>query len=679
MKRAKPRSKQSPSLKRAKPTQRAGIKRKRAAKSKTKSRTDLPRASGTGHGKKRQRATSLALRNDDDNARSQAQHPDGTPAPEVQRTVLLPQPDLLTRARQPSIDAKDFCARALSYCLRVLSLHPSLPAIPACKWIRLACQRHLDDLDRQPDPVYPWAFYEELGNRVCRFIEHLPHIKGQWKSRIKEGQAKNVELEDWQCFLLTSLFGWVDRVTRIRRFRKALVLTPRKNGKTFLAAAVGLYLLCADEEPGSEVVSAAVTRDQAKLVWETAWNMVKREPDLREAYDVQPFAHIISVLSTASVFKPLSRDADSLEGLNPHGAIIDELHAHKTREVFDVLNQATGSRRQPLLFIISTAGDNRTGVCYEQVDYGQQVLQHRHEDDRYFFLLYTCDPELDWTTDAAARMANPNYGVSVLADDIQSACLQAQRSADSQNTYKTKRLNIWVSTGTAYFNMLAWQSKCYVPSLKLEDFYEQDCLIALDLASKVDIAAKIYLFNRDGRRYLFGKYYLPEDVVERGNPNYDLYSGWRERGLLTLTPGNIIDFEFIEQDLLQDRDHFCVREVCYDPYQATELSTRMAKEGLPMVEVGATVRNFSEPMKLMDALILSGKILHSGDPVLEWMVGNVHAQKDAKDNVYPRKIRNENKIDGAVGAIMCLGRDIAYSGTGTSSVYEERGIMFLGD
>lgn len=272
-----------------------------------------------------------------------------------------------------------------------------------------------------------------------------------------------------------------------------------------MAAAIGLYLLCADNEPGSDVYSAAVTRDQAKVVWDTAQQMVRREPEMQQYYGVQALAHSIAIPTESASFKPLSRDADSLEGLNPHGAIIDELHAHKTREVFDVLNQATGSRRQSLLFCITTAGDNRTGVCFEQHDYVTQILQGRHEDDRYFGIIYTIDVGDDWTTHESARKANPNYGVSVLADDIDSIGKQAQRSAESQNTYLTKRLNVWVSTGTAYFNMLAWQNLCKAP-IQIEDFYGKRCMVALDLASKVDIAAKIMLFHEDGKRYVFGKY-----------------------------------------------------------------------------------------------------------------------------------------------------------------------------
>ena len=552
---------------------------------------------------------------------------------------------------------KNYCATGLLYAERVVS-----GEIVACELVKLACQRQINDLERLD---WDFTFDEDRANHVCWFIENLPHIKGRWKSR-------NIELEPWQCFLLTTIFGWIDN-DGYRRYRKVYCECPRKNAKTTIAAGVALYLLCADGEPGPEVYSAAVTRDQAKISWDTAQKMVRREPGMRRHYGVEALAHSIVVQNQAGAFKPLSRDADSLEGLNPHGVIIDELHAHKTREIFDVLNQATGSRRQPLLFCITTAGDNRVGVCYEQHDYLTQILNGRHIDDRYFGVIYSIDKEDDWVTEAAARKANPNYGVSVLADDIDSICKQAQRSGEAQNAYLTKRLNIWVSTGTAYFNMLAWQNRCAVPGLKIEDFYGKRCMVAIDLASKTDIAAKVYLFNEDGKRYVFGKYYLPSAAAERGNSNYDLYVGWSKNPNLglTLTEGEVIDFEVIEADLIEDRNNFEVVEFPYDPFQATELSTRMRNEGLNMIEINPNVRNFSEPMKSLDALILSGAIVHNGDPILAWMLGNVYAKRDAKDNIYPRKVRNENKIDGVIALLMALSRDmVAHTGV---SVYEAGG------
>lgn len=550
-----------------------------------------------------------------------------------------------------SVGEKDYAAIAKLYAKNVVD-----GKIPACRFVQQACERHLADLARKG---WKYRFDGALANRACRFIENLPHVKGRWASR-------TIVLEPWQCFLLSSLFGWVD-AEGLRRFRKAYIEVPRKNAKTTLCAGIALFMLCADGEPGPEVFSAAVNKDQARISWEIAQQMVRNERDMQTHYGLRALAHSITIENESGFFKPLSREADSLEGLNPHCVIVDELHAHKTREVFDVLNLAMGSRRQALLIAITTAGSDKTGIAYEQHDYVEQILSGRHEDDRYFGIIYTIDVEDDWTDPAAPVKANPNYGVSVLPDDIQTLCAQAQRSADSQNTFLTKRLNVWVSVGAAYFNMLAWRNKCQDASLKLENFYGQKCIVAVDLASKTDVAAKMYLFQLGpdptiprsrGRFVVFGRYYLPEDCIDRGNPNYDVYAGWAKKGLLTLTEGNVIDFEYIEDDLIEDKKNFRVTEVCYDPYQATELSTRMQKEGLPMVEVGATVRNFSEAMKQMEALVLSGKLLHNGDPVLDWMVGNVYAKKDAKQNVFPKKARDVSKIDGAVATIMAIGRSI---------------------
>lgn len=545
----------------------------------------------------------------------------------------------------------DYVARANAYARGVTS-----GKIPACKWVRLACQRQLDDLARKG---WRWHFDRERANHVCRFIELLPHIKGKWRSR-------NIELEDWQCFSITTIFGWVDD-QGLRRFRKALNVLPRKNSKSTMAAAIGLYLLALDNEPGAEVYSAATTRDQAKISWEIAKRMVERSAGFRERYGIEALAHSVTIESNAAAFKPLSRDADSLEGLNPHGAIIDELHAHKTREVFDVLDEATGARRQALIYIISTEGDNATGVFAEQVSYGQLVLGGQHEDDTYFAILYSIDPGDDWTTPEAWWKANPNLGVSVFLEDIEIRCRQAQRNPESQSSFLTKRLNVRVGAGEAYFSMLAWDRICKDVNLKIEDFYGRECIIGLDLASKIDIAAKVYLFPGDKEWTVFGSFYLPEEQLARGNPNYDIYRGWADRGYLTVTPGNVIDYSFIERDLIEDCRNFDVRAVCYDPFQATQISTRMVAEGLPMLEVPQTVLRLSEPMKEVGARVLSGRIKHDGNLVLAWMIGNVKAKVDAKENVYPRKERSENKIDGAVALIMAGSHAIVGDSSNTIS------------
>lgn len=520
--------------------------------------------------------------------------------------------------------------------------------IPACTWVQRACQRQLDDLERPVD--WRFRFDRKKANRICEFVELLPHINGSWAT-------PTIRLEPWQCFLLTVIFGWVDRKTNLRRFSKALIVIPRKNAKSTLAAAVGLFLLALDGEPGAQVYSAATTRDQSKIVWDIAKTMAQRVKPFCDRFGVQPLAHSIAIEEKAAFFKPLSRDADSLEGLNPHGAVIDELHAHKTREVFDVLDEATGARKQPLIFIISTEGDNPTGVFAEQVSYGEQVLDGNHTDESYFAIIYTIDKEDDWTQRESWVKANPNFGVSVSEESLRTRCEQARKNPASQASFLMKRLNVRVGAGQAYFNMLAWKA-CADPSIKIEDFYGERCIIALDLASRDDIAGKVYLFQRDSKQYVFGRYYLPSDRLDRGNPNYDFYRGWADRDLITFTDGNVIDFGFIENDLLEDRNNFDLHEVACDPAQSLYLSTRMIADGLPMIQIPQNVMRLSEPMKEISALSLQGKLIHNGDPVLSWMIGNVVAKRDANENVFPRKSRPESKIDAAVALIMAESRMI---------------------
>ena len=278
-------------------------------------------------------------------------------------------------------------------------------------------------------------------------------------------------------------------------------------------------------------------------------------------------------------------------------------------------------------------------------------------------------------------MANPNLGVSVFEEDIAIRCRQAQKNPASQSSFLTKRLNVRVGAGTAYFNMLAWKNLCIDPDLRIEDFLGKPCTLALDLATKIDIAAKVYLFRLDSERVrgkyaVFGTFYIPEDSLERGNPNYDFYRGWAEQDRLVMTPGNVIDFDFIERDLLEDHRKFQVTEVGFDPFQANQLSTRMLAEGLPMVEIPQTVRQLSEPMKELGARIQQGSTRHDGDPVLAWMIGNTMAREDSKENVYPTKPRAESKIDGSVALIMALSRAMVVSKP-RESVYETRGIRFL--
>ncbi|MBT8046640.1 MAG: hypothetical protein KJN67_05705 [Pontiella sp.] len=547
-------------------------------------------------------------------------------------------------------------------------------------FIRLACKRHLDDLEAQNSEAFPYVFNPLMHNqageeyrpaeRVCKFIELLPHVKGKWAR-----ERRKISLEDWQVFILASSFGWINRETALRRFRTIYIEVPRKNAKTTIAAGAGLYLEILDDEIGAEVVSAATSADQAKISWGIAKQMVDKSPGMQSRFGVQARAHSIDQVDTGSTFQYLSSDHQTLDGLNIHGGILDEVHAMKTRAVWDVIETATGAREQPLLFAITTAGTNRAGICYELRDYTTKILKGTTIDSTFFGVIYTIDKDDDWTDPATWRKANPNYGVSVFPDDLQRLADKARAMPTAQNNYKTKRLNIWVNADSAWLNMLAYDS---CKDEAFPDLDGSDCYIGLDLASRIDIAAKVRLhpLEVDGKTHYFakGKYYLPKKTVEESRN--DSYEGWAEAGLLTVTPGDTIDYDFIETDILEDMERFNLIELPFDPYQATQLSTRMIAEGVPMVSVRPNVLNFSEPMKELESLILRGRFHHDGDPILAWMMSNVVAHLDKKDNIYPNKELPQNKIDGVICLIMALGRAINAEILGPS-VYEERGIIQL--
>lgn len=533
-------------------------------------------------------------------------------------------------------------------------------SIPACRWVQLACRRQLNDLVKFRGKATPFRFNPKLTDRdgrsfypadnLCAFIERLPHVKGPLA-------GEPIQLEPWQVFILTTVFGWVKDDGK-RRFRRSYIEVPRGNAKSTLSSAVALYMLAADREGGAEVYSLATTRDQARIVFGDAQTMARRSPGFRHRFSVEVGAHNMHVLASGSKFEALSAEGSTLDGLNIHFGCVDELHAHKTRTVYDVVETGTGKRDNSLLWVITTAGSNRAGICYEVRTFVSKLLDGLFEDDTQFGIIYGLDDGDDWTSEESLVKANPNWGISVRPEVLGPLQAKAMQLPSAVNNFKTKHLNEWVNADTAWMDMRAWDA-CGDIRLDIEDFTGQSCWIGLDLASKTDIAAMMLVFQHpeiSDAYVVFGKYYLPEDTVNgAGNSQY---SGWMHTGRLTVTPGNVIDFSWIEADLLDMASRFAIQAVAFDPFQATQLSTRMLSEGLPMIEVRPTVLNFSEPMKTLEALVLQKKLTHDGDPVLSWMASNVVAHLDVKDNIYPRKERPENKIDGIVALIMALSRAI---------------------
>lgn len=544
-----------------------------------------------------------------------------------------------------AVAERDYVRIAANYCRDVVS-----GKIVAGELIIAACRRQRDDMVRtKNDKAWPYKFDTEKAARACRFIERLPHVKGDL--------AKNrslIVLEPWQCWIITTYFGWVHRTTKLRRFRRAYTEVARKNGKSSISSGIGLYTLAADGEEGAEVYALATTKDQAGIVWKDAAAMAKKSPGLRKRFGVEAGAQAITVQARNATFRPLPGDPG--DGTNPHCAIVDEYHEHKTSTAYDAMYGGQGARSQPIMWVITTAGHDRSGPCYQMREYSRKVVLGIVTDDSLFAAIYTLDKDDDWTQERNWHKANPNLGVSVSVEQLRDACREAQHSTRKQVTFKTKRLNIWVGAGDAWMNMLEWERNAD-PSLQFEKYAGRRCVVALDLASKVDIAAlEILIPDGDGFAR-FGRYYLPEETVRlNADSTHAHYAGWEVDGWVTLTPGNITDYSVIKADLVEICAIMQVEAVAYDPFQATQLATEMLADGVPMIEVRQTVLNLSAPMKEVEALVKSGRLKHNGDPVMAWMMSNVVAHVDNKDNIYPRKSVAENKIDGPVALITAMSR-----------------------
>lgn len=556
----------------------------------------------------------------------------------------------------PSLSKLNYFEISCRYARGVLS-----GRIPACSLVKKACERQLDDLDRYGDGKR-FIYDAEAGDRICWFIEHLTHVKG-------ELAGQEIKLEPWQVFILHTTFSW-KTTEGIRRFRRVYIEVPRGNGKSSLSSGVALFCLCGDREPGAEVYSFATTRDQAKIVFGDAKEMARQNPKLKRAFDLQVLATSLYVPKTNSYFQAKSAEGSTLDGLNTHLAVIDELHAHKTRAVYDVVETSLGKRCNSLMWVITTAGFDTAGICYEVRSFVKQILNKEAQDESQFGIIYGLDEGDDWTSEEALQKANPNWGVSVRPEIITSLQAKAIARPSAANNFKTKHLDVWCSAASSWMDMPAW-NLCR-RSIALSDFEGFDCYMGLDLGAKNDLTAKVLVFpvEENGRLnyYVFGTYYAPRAaLLKSGNSQYD---GWETLGYLKVTEGAVTDFNQIEADILEDCSRFRVKSVAYDPWQATQLATRLSDNDVPMVEYRNTVQNMSDPMKWLEALVQDKRLIHEGDPALTWMMGNVVAKRDFKDNVFPRKEVYENKIDGAVALIMALGLCVNEENAGAFQEYE---------
>ena len=535
--------------------------------------------------------------------------------------------------------------------------------ILVCEYVRLAVERYYADLDRALDKG--WYFDKKAAMRAIHFIEKLKHTKGEWA-----GQRFRLEL--WQQFVLWNIFGWKN-ADGTRRFRYAYIEIARKNGKTALSAGIGLYMLFADGESRPEVYSAATVKDQAKICFSDAVEIVKAT-DLKNY--LTPYRNSIVYELKGGTMKPLSSDYGTHDGLNPSCGIIDEFHAHKDSGMFDVIKSAFGARRQPLMFIITTAGFDKSGVCYAYRENVIKVLRGVNEDDSLFGIIYTLDDKSEWDDPKMWIKANPNLGVSLSADYLADQVKDAKNRPEAVRNVMTKNVDLWVDAERTWILDDVWQ-KC-IGTTDPADLKGCACWGGLDLSNVSDITAYVLLFHENDRFQLLPHFWIPEEKmlekIRKENINYDK---WVAEGYVTVTPGNVIDYDFVKTDILRIVADYDLRTSAYDRWNSSQTIIDLQNEGMECNPFGQGYGSMSAPTKEFEKLVLTGKIEHFGNPVLRWMLASTLVKTDPAGNIKPDKEKSTQKIDGIVAAIMALGEWMTAQANDERNPYENRGLLTL--
>lgn len=529
----------------------------------------------------------------------------------------------------------------------------------AGKYHRLACARHLRDLARQHTADFPYVLEYERAERMFRFSARLRHYKGEFAGRY-------IELQPYQKFRLGSVFAWVHRDTKFRRFRTAYNEIPRKGGKSLEAAVVAIYVTFFDGEPGAEGYCVAMKREQAKIVWNDAAKLV-RSSGLRSR--IRVLAANMHRESTASKLEPLGADKDSVDGLHTHLVIVDEFHAQKTRGLLDVMETSTGARRQPLNFQITTAGEDMRTPCGDQHAYTCNILDGVIQDETFFGFIAHADPEDligdGWLEETTWRKSNPMFGVSVRADDLRSLATKARHMQSARNAFLQKRLNVWVNATAPWLSLEGWRAgqrhqrsdgSTRSTEAWLAELKGQPCWLGVDLSSKIDLASVSALFPpKDARKHYcaYVMCFTPEDTLaDRARRDRAPYLEYVKLGHLKTCPGNRLDQDLLRDHVLELRRQFDVQMVGFDPWNAGTIEKDLADEGFQVVEVPQTLREMSQPSKEFEADVLDGLVDANGNPLLELMVANVVVQVDGKDNIYPTKKKSRGRIDGVIATVI---------------------------
>lgn len=525
----------------------------------------------------------------------------------------------------------------------------------AGKFEKLAVKRFLNDLKRQEnDHDFPYSFNEERMNHVCSFIENLHH----WKGALAR---KHFILDPWQVFVVGNIFGWEDE-DGIRRFTDAYVEISKKNGKSTLAAAIGLYMLCGDGEAGAEVYAAAANYDQAKIVWQDAKQMVLLNAELRATFGIETTQYEIrsTTGNDNSIFRPIATDKEgSKDGKNVHCAILDEIHAHKDSETYDIMADGVIARREPLVLGITTAGSNKIGVCWRERCKVVDILYGKDHLERYFGIIFTIDKGDDWRNPDVWPKANPSMGVAFDTNYLQGKYKKIKTAAE-ESRFRQKSLNEWVQGADSWIASSEWEMLAD-PSVTEDQFKGCISFGGLDLASKMDLAGYVKWYPKliDGRVhwYLFARQYINEHVVNQrrqtdGQKRPDEYLDWVEDEYLIETPGNVTNFGRIFTDIVESHAQSPFYEIGFDPWNASQFAQDLISRDIEAIEVRQQVNPLSFGMRWIEELIRDGRIHHDGNPVLQWCMCNIVVKEDANTHIFPRKPDKARKIDAAVAAII---------------------------
>ena len=512
------------------------------------------------------------------------------------------------------------------------------------------------------------TFDAKAGALPLKFFDAcLTHVKGKMA-----GSAFN--LMPWQQAILSNLFGW-KRPDGTRRYREAFILVPRKNGKSSIAAGIGLFVLCMDDEPGAEVYCAAADRSQAGLVFEIAKEMVLADKCLRDRF--KPYRGSIIKNSDRSFFKPVSADVATKHGFNSHLVIADEVHAMPNRNLIDVLTTSQGARTQPLTIYITTSDYDRESICNEKYDYACKVRDGIIDDPYFLPIIYEASPQDDWRSPDVWRKANPCFGVSLQEEYVRRECQKAMESPSYENTFKRLQLNVKTEQDVRWLAMDKWDAcnDYFDP----ESLLGKECYGGLDLASTSDVSALSLVFPNviDGKSVILPFFWIPSvTAMDRARKDRIPYDAWAKQMRITLTTGNVADYDVIRRDIVKLSEKYKIREIAFDRWNATQLVNQLVGDGISMVQFGQGYISMSAPSKDLEKMILSEMVIHGGNPVLRWMASNVSVEMDAAGNIKPSRSKSSEKIDGIVATIMALGR-IQTKAVKRPSVYEKRGLLVL--